>query len=663
MSAIAVRGQNLWLSINDSQSILRGVDIAAGSGQIYGLVGPSGCGKTTLQRCVWGFYKLNSGKILVFGQEPGSLGCNIPGHDLGYMPQDDSLDSGLTVAETLSFFQMCHDRKNLPIDEQVQELLTIVNIEDPKKLVRELSGGQRRRLSFACACLGFPKLLLLDEPTVGSDPLARKNVWMYLEKLQHTHDITVIITTHYTQEIAGADRMGLMIRGQIIYEGPPKCLESSYVQGDLEASILRFMTDRKNLPYSTRSTLMSQRNSFRCLPNTHLEISIKKNRPSYAALLNRVYSIIRKLLWVEVTAALLWIMILLTVNRTISDGLKGFGLAFYNPFNSSGAKLIIDQMPRDLVERIEVYSEHDGLDLLQKNKVAGFINFAGEISLKLSSRVNCLIKNQDCDMAGSSIGTYYLDRADVYASVFMDKLIENSIQNVTRMKSFNISGNSRSAEFFGMANELSFQHSLKISSQSFVWKFFFYICVLNTAAILIPFTQDDRRRKRIEKFLSMGFTRFQIITSYPIVLTFIMIIQNWVIMFVGVHLSDLPHGGQYFSLGFLITCQTICGVLVSLIISLLFTDSSKAFLLSVVYVFSASFLGSTIWPHEAMPFFLSNAWYLFPYGRMSEIAISLAMKNMSIFNFQSVEILSIVALNIASYLFISLIMIKYITFN
>ncbi|XP_074596332.1 ATP-binding cassette sub-family A member 9-like [Brevipalpus obovatus] len=652
MSKISVRCENLWLSIQNSPSILCGVNIVVGSGQIYGLVGPSGCGKTTLQRCIWGFYKPDSGRLSVLGQVPGSIGSDIPGPELGYMPQEDSLDSVLSVEETLSFYRMCFDRRSTDgIEKQLRELLEIVEVDDPKKLVQELSGGQKRRLSFACACIGFPRLLLLDEPTVGSDPLARRNVWMYLDKMCHYNGVTAIITTHYTQEVAKADRMGLMIKGRIIFEGSPKSLESSYVDNDLEGSIFEFMKQEKwkNKPIENKR----RKSFFQYLPDL-LSLSSQgykgKSGPHVQALLVRVSLIVKRFFWVEILMMIGWIFLFMFVNLAMGNGLRGYSLAYFNPFNSSDVKLIIDQMPPALAKSVEVYSEQEGSELLRKNK--------------LSSRVSCLMRNQDCNLAGSKIGVYQVDQIDKFASIFVEKLLQHSIRNVTRLQGFKMFGNPNSADFFKLIGDgSSFEKSLKISSIGYVWKFLAYASLLNTAAILIPFTQDDRRKKRIEKFLSLGFTRYQIVAPYPVVLITITVVQNWIILFLGVNLSGLPHGGQYASIGLYIACQTVCGVLISLIISLMFADSSKAFLTSVVYTFSACFLGSVIWPREAMPYFLSNAWYIFPYGRIGDMVTALATRELSILSSQSIEVLAIVFLNIAAYLIISMMMIKYKSFS
>ena len=152
-------------------------------GTIYALLGPSGCGKTTLLSCILGRKSLKSGHIAVFGGCPGDRSLGLPGGLVGFMPQDICLYSEFTIRETFEYFGRLQKLGSDTILEKETSLLDLLDLPEPSRRVSDLSGGQKRRLSFAVALLHNPKLLILDEPTVGVDPVVRARIWSHLQSL------------------------------------------------------------------------------------------------------------------------------------------------------------------------------------------------------------------------------------------------------------------------------------------------------------------------------------------------------------------------------------------------------------------------------------------------------------------------------------------------
>lgn len=140
----------------------------------YTLIGASGCGKTTLFSCIIGQRKLDSGTVNVFGEVPGTAGSCVPGPKVGYMPQDVALYNQFSVEETLYYYGALNGVDKEILDEKIPFFMALMQLVDSTQYAKTLSGGQQRRLSLAATLIHDPELLILDEPTVGIDPLLRE---------------------------------------------------------------------------------------------------------------------------------------------------------------------------------------------------------------------------------------------------------------------------------------------------------------------------------------------------------------------------------------------------------------------------------------------------------------------------------------------------------
>lgn len=190
------------------------LDVSIPPGELYGLVGPNGSGKTTLIRILMGLDRATEGSALVLGEAPGSFP-----HVMGYMPQDEALYPDLSVADNLRFFAGLY---GVSSSANMRSTLELVRLWDERRrLVSELSGGMRRRVSLAVALVHAPTILLLDEPTVGVDPLMRNEFWDSFRERARA-GATILITTHHMEEALRCDRLGLLWRGSIFREGTPK---------------------------------------------------------------------------------------------------------------------------------------------------------------------------------------------------------------------------------------------------------------------------------------------------------------------------------------------------------------------------------------------------------------------------------------------------------
>lgn len=280
---LAVEVENGHLSYGRGRKIhhaLRGINLKVPEGAIYGLLGPSGCGKTTLLNAIIGKLTLKLGEVNVFGCKPGSKKSIIPGRGVGFMPQELSLYQEFTIEETLTFFGRLHQIDSKTLKERSRFLLKFLDLPSKSRLVQNLSGGQQRRVSLAAALIHRPPLLILDEPTVGVDPLLRQNIWDHLVELTSKEGMTVIITTHYIEEAKQANVVGLMRKGRLLAEASPHKLIQHFETKSLEDCFLKLcMMDKETKLLENKGLLNSPLPVRSVLLQRSMSIASNKLRP------------------------------------------------------------------------------------------------------------------------------------------------------------------------------------------------------------------------------------------------------------------------------------------------------------------------------------------------------------------------------------------------
>ncbi|XP_023014771.1 ABC transporter oskyddad [Leptinotarsa decemlineata] len=240
---------------NNPCVILDGLNMTVPKGCIYGLLGASGCGKTTLLNCIVGRKRLNAGELWVLGGTPGSKGSGVPGPRVGYMPQEIALYGEFTIRETLKYFGWISNMTTNEVEAKVDFFINFLMLPDADRQVKNLSGGQQRRVSLAATLLHEPELLILDEPTVGVDPLLRTNIWNHLVEITKHGRTTVIITTHYIDETRQAHLIGLMRGGYFLAEESPERLISQFSAESLEDVFLK-LSVIQNMGKRRRSSIL-----------------------------------------------------------------------------------------------------------------------------------------------------------------------------------------------------------------------------------------------------------------------------------------------------------------------------------------------------------------------------------------------------------------------
>jgi ABC-2 type transport system ATP-binding protein len=235
--AIVVEGLNVR---RGGREVLRSVSFSVPQGQVTGLLGPSGCGKTTLMRAIVGVQIVAGGSVTILGEPAGSPALR---NRIGYATQSPSIYADLTVTENLRYFASI---LKAPQEDVLRVIAEVDLVKHADKLVSQLSGGQRSRANLAVALLGSPELLVLDEPTVGLDPVLRDELWTLFHRLADS-GVTLLVSSHVMDEAARCQRLLLLREGQVLADDTPAGLRGATGTTDLEQAFLRLVREHEVL--------------------------------------------------------------------------------------------------------------------------------------------------------------------------------------------------------------------------------------------------------------------------------------------------------------------------------------------------------------------------------------------------------------------------------
>jgi ABC-2 type transport system ATP-binding protein len=216
------------------REVLHGITCAIPAGRVTGLLGPSGSGKTTLIRAIVGVQIVKAGTVTVLGRPAGSVELR---RQVGYVTQAPSVYADLSVRENVRYFASLYGLTGADADRAIGDV-GLASAKD--QLVGDLSGGQRSRASLACAMIGRPGLLMLDEPTVGQDPVLRADLWAQFHELA-AQGTTLVVSSHVMDEAGRCDRLLLVREGRLIGDDSPAAIRAAAGTDDLEEAFLNLI--------------------------------------------------------------------------------------------------------------------------------------------------------------------------------------------------------------------------------------------------------------------------------------------------------------------------------------------------------------------------------------------------------------------------------------
>jgi ABC-2 type transport system ATP-binding protein len=223
--AVAIEVRGLAKNYDDVQAV-RGVDFEVATGEVFGFLGPNGAGKTTTINMLCTLVKPTAGSASVAGHDVVSERDDVR-RNIGLVFQDPTLDGYLTAEQNLRLHAELYGVQSDLVKPRMQQVMTMVGLWDRKDSpVGTFSGGMRRRLEIARGLMHSPRVLFLDEPTIGLDPQTRRSIWEYIAELKEREEITIFMTTHYMDEAEWCDRIAIMDHGEIVALDAPETLKA-----------------------------------------------------------------------------------------------------------------------------------------------------------------------------------------------------------------------------------------------------------------------------------------------------------------------------------------------------------------------------------------------------------------------------------------------------
>nr|UOU03363.1 ATP-binding cassette subfamily H-like 1 [Brachionus rubens] len=617
-------------------SVLRDLNLNVPTGAIYGLLGPSGCGKTTILRSVVGRISLDSGFLTVLGKEPGSKGHQIPGSLVGYMPQEVALYNDFTINETLIYFGFLHNMKREDVNRRREFLIEFLDLPPKGRLVKNLSGGQKRRVSMSIALLQEPKLLILDEPTVGVDPILREKIWSHLMDISKTSHTTIMITTHYIEEARKADRVGLIRNGRILAENSPDYLLTTYNESSLENVFLKLcIKDNITTPSSAQPIGLNNplyENVVINETNTHLNDEIPKvdikqgNKLNFLTRMAKSFSktfrvpkwnnfvgcvfkdsiLIRRNLGFLIFQFLIPViqisLFCLCIGREPYD--LNFGIvnneSFYNSSDKFGAQMFVNELNNHTFKK-HYLNWSDAYSQSKKGKLWGFIDLSENFTQDTIQKFNPF-KPANTTTLGSNVNVH-LDATNQQIALITQAKIAEAYQSF----------------LINFIPYLPFPVDPKLLSSPIVLQdpvygdnnpqFISFMAPGIMATIIFTLTIGmtglmfviEKKEGLMDRSWAAGMNAVEVLSAHITSKIVIMTVQITLLILISTLVFGVDIKGPIFVSALLLLLQGFCGMSYGLACSSLARDETEVMQITIGSVFPVMLLSGIIWPVEGMP--------------------------------------------------------------
>ncbi|KAH8376657.1 hypothetical protein KR093_000663 [Drosophila rubida] len=623
MAAVEVRnGYKYYGSKSNPKIVLNQLNMNVMRGSIYGLLGASGCGKTTLLSCIVGQRRLNGGDVVVLGAKPGEPGSGVPGNRVGFMPQEIALVEEMTVKETIFYFGRIYGLTDEKIREKYKLLKELLQLPPPRQMIKQCSGGQQRRLSFACAMIHDPELLILDEPTVGLDPMLREKIWDFLVETTRNSKLAVIITTHYIEEAKQANCIGLMRNGVLLAEDTPtnimikfgtQSIEDAFLilsqrQGN-EDELPQLMDINRNQAVPTAmlpTEVIDSHEPAAEKPPIPYEEPMNENRKKiFFTTKGRIKALMTKnfVQLFRQPSGIIFMLLFPIIQLTcfylaIGKTPRNLGLGVYSGevnnyaecFNENLTTLYhandtchfnklscryIRELGDDVAIRKYYDTEAAALADAKSTVTVGYIHFAKNFSESVSELIEEGIHADDGSVDNAEL-TVHIDMTDQQVAYYMQRKLRDKFSSFMNkvVEECNVSSAlvrlpvQFQDPIYG-STEIEFQ---QYCAPGVVMTMVFFLATLMTAAVFI----SERMDGIWDRTLLAGVSATEMLWAHLLTQLIIMALQSFeVIMYIGL-VFDTYNNGDTTTLIGLLTLTAFCGMLFGLFISVFCKSHTEA---------------------------------------------------------------------------------------
>ncbi|OXA59297.1 ABC transporter G family member 20 isoform X2 [Folsomia candida] len=652
----AVRIQHASKSYGSGPKVLNDLNMTIEKGTIYSLLGSSGCGKTTLLSCIVGIRNLNSGEIFVFGGKPGSRESGIPGKRVGYMPQDLALYNDFSINESMQYFAALYDMSGRDLRESRDFLIKFLDLPDADRRIGTLSGGQKRRVSLALSLIHSPELLILDEPTVGVDPLLRENIWNHLLSLVATKNTTVIITTHYTEEARPSNKIGLMRGGRLITESSPQELLDKHETNSLEDIVLKLCRNddmNMNTPNfqdrgsSIRSSLKSVSNMFDYRKSS--SIASIQDQPSspyesttsfqrIKALVAKNYVVMTRniilLLFMMIVPATQVLVICLAIGNDPKPMWMGVvnhemnhtacpPVSLMDRVTKEGCDVenlsckFLAEIPSDTIYLRDYATDELARDAVKAGKVWGFFSFPEKFSDNVYERAAGANTIENETLQGSYVNVE-MDYSNKQIASAIKKEVYDAFEIFLKDMLVNCGFYKELAEspiryldpVYG-TDDTDFKEFIA-PGVLLAMVFFFPLCSSGVSYIW------DKKQGTLERSMVAGVQSWEVMASFFVTEGIVLVIQCIFSFSIIIYLFNIEILGST-SLAIGITFMMgLGGVSMGFLIASFCDEEIEAVMIAIASFFPNIILSGIIWPTEGMPIVMQYITYLLPCKLASE---------------------------------------------
>lgn len=675
LAAVAVRDLRLSYSRN-SPPVIDGANMTIPKGAIYGLLGASGCGKTSLLKCLVGLSKPDSGTVLIFGQELHK--GLVPGPGVGFMPQELALHSDFTIAENMYFFGQLLGMPLEKIYERIAFLCSFFQLLPANRFVEHLSGGQQRRVSLAVALMHQPPFLILDEPTVGLDPVLREAIWRYFLVLSEEDGVTLLVTTHFIEEIAKAAMVGVMKNGKIWCERPPTELMEMYGAATLANSYLKVCQALDFLPPPAEKQAPPIAEKQKATPEKPQPVPEKPQpvsetvhskpeplrRPRLApgtpvqpcpvpeSLLTWAnWGPVRSCLRVRalVVKNLLKIMrrVITVVFQLVVPSCVGVVFCLFvggKPYdlpvgvvnedqNGSFSRAFLGQISDETVLQKPYSDIRKAFDAVLDEQAWGTLHIPPDYTEALNARVH----SRDIDDSSPLYPiNFFLDATDYTIRNTLQFEIAEAHNRYLKLLSYNLTSLNFSVQTirftdpFYKAFDFTFREFM---SPGIIVSTLFAMSMSLTALLLVAENQEGIRGRSVVA----GVTSVEVIVGHALVQMSMAYMQTVLMLVVFVSVFDTPVRGSLGSAFVIPVLMALCGMNFGFLTSSMSKDEATALLLSMAALYPALLMGGVLWPVEGTPAVLRRVSWSVPQALPAHAMRGVMLRNYTFDNWHVVQ--------------------------